>query len=58
MFGSLCRVVRTSNDCLKSFVQSVTTLFTIAIIVVIAVECYSLTFGGVEGCAFNCSSVI
>ena len=57
MFGSSCRVVRTSNDYSNTFVQSVIALLTSVIAVVITMARYSLTSGGVEGCAFNCSYV-
>lgn len=58
MFGSSRRVVRTSNDSLKNFVQSFTALLISTISVVIVLARCSLTFGRVEGCAFNCRSTI
>lgn len=53
MFGSSCRVVRTSNDCSNSFMQSVTTLSTATIVVMIVVVRCSLTSSRVEGWTFN-----
>lgn len=58
MFGSSYKVVRNLNDCSKSFMQSVTALLTIVIVVVIAVVHYSLMFYKVEGCSFNYNSSI
>ena len=55
MFESSCRVVRTSNDYSNNFVQSIIALLTTAIDVVIIVVHCSLTYGRVEGCAFNYS---
>jgi len=58
MFGSSCRVVSTSNDSSNSLVQSFTALLISVIPIVMALARYSFTAGGVESCAFNCSSVI
>lgn len=58
MFGSSCKVVRTSNDSSNSLVQSFTTLLTSTIATIIMLAHCFLTSSGVEGCTFNFSLVI
>jgi len=56
MLGSSCIVLRTSNDSSNMLVQSRTAPPISSNLIVIALTCYSLTSGGVDGCAFNHSS--